>query len=106
MKIAVIGSGLAGLSACWYASDFARVALLEKEASVGIDAHSVDVALQNGDVVRIDTPLRVMKAGYYPGLLRLYAASRIPTEIIDYSGSFSDERGRPVLSLQKPDSGR
>ena len=100
MKIGVIGSGLAGLSACWYASKFAQVTLFEKERSVGIDAHSVDVLLRDGRSVRVDTPLRVMKAGYYPGLLRLYAASRIPTEIIDYSGSFSDANRQAYFRYQ------
>ncbi|MEQ9365433.1 MAG: NAD(P)-binding protein, partial [Leptospirales bacterium] len=97
MKVGVIGSGLAGLSACWYASKFARVDILEKEAGVGIDAHSVDARFEGGRRVRIDTPLRVLKAGYYPGLLRLYEASRIPTEIIDYSGSFCDAGRAPYF---------
>ena len=100
MKIGVIGSGLAGLSACWYASKFAQVTLIEKEKTIGIDAHSVDVPLRDGRVVRVDTPLRVLKAGYYPGLLRLYGAARIPTEIIDYSGSFCDAQRRPYFRYQ------
>lgn len=93
----MIGSGLAGLSACWYASKFSKVDILEKENTVGIDAHSVNVRLKEGRQVRIDTPLRVIRAGYYPGLLRLYEAALIPTEVIDYSGSFCDAKRTPYF---------
>ncbi len=93
MKVAVIGSGMAGLSACWHLAEFAQVDLFEKENSLGIDAHSIDVELGSGGTARVDVPLRVLKAGYYPSLLKLYEQAGINTEIIDYSGSFCDGRG-------------
>ena len=73
MKVAVIGSGMAGLSACWHLAEFAQVDLFEKENSLGIDAHSIDVELGSGGTARVDVPLRVLKAGYYPSLLNFQA---------------------------------
>ena len=43
-KIAVIGSGIAGLSCCWILTQAGfSVTLFERESRLGMDAHGVDL---------------------------------------------------------------
>eukprot|EP00124_Ichthyophonus_hoferi_P005812 Ihof_evm1s968 gene=Ihof_evmTU1s968 len=69
-KVAIIGSGMAGLSAAWLLSEDESfdVTMYETQAEPGLGAHSVE--LKNGMVV--DVPLRIVAAPYYPDLLSLY----------------------------------
>lgn len=97
LKVAVIGSGMAGLSACRHLLEKAEVDLYEKAPAIGMDAHSIDVDDGGGHSARVDVPLRVIKADYYPTLLELYNQAGIETEHIDYSGSFCDAEGRPYF---------
>ncbi len=88
MEIAVIGGGIAGLSAAWRLSARHRVTLLEKHAVAGMDAHSIDLAHDDA-TWRIDVPLRVLYEGYYPTLIALYRELGVETERTNYAGSFS-----------------
>lgn len=88
MEIAVVGAGIAGLSAAWRLSAHHRVTLIEKLPVAGMDAHSIDL-LHDGTTFRIDVPLRVLYEGYYPTLLALYAELEVETERTNYAGSFS-----------------
>ncbi|MEY4609210.1 MAG: hypothetical protein RL625_1427 [Gemmatimonadota bacterium] len=88
LDIAVIGGGIAGLSAAWRLSARHRVTLLEKHPVVGMDAHSLDLP-HDGRSARIDVPLRVIYEGYYPTLIGLYHALGVQLERTNYAGSFS-----------------
>ena len=94
MQVAVVGGGIAGLSAAWRLSARHRVTLIEKHPVVGMDAHSIDLD-HDGGSHRVDVPLRVIYEGYYPTLLRLYHALGVQLERTNYSGSFS-RLGGPV----------
>jgi len=88
MEIAVVGAGIAGLSAAWRLSARHRVTLIEKLPVAGMDAHSIDLP-HDGTSFRIDVPLRVLYEGYYPTLIALYGALGVETERTNYAGSFS-----------------
>ncbi|TGL63393.1 FAD-dependent oxidoreductase [Leptospira sarikeiensis] len=88
MKIAVIGSGIAGLSASWYLGKEHEVTLLEKHPLVGMDAHGTDLS-SNGNFVRVDVPFRAFKRNYYPCLLELYEEAGIEVRPVDYSFSLN-----------------
>ncbi len=92
LDIAVIGGGIAGLSAAWRLSARHRVTLLEKHPVVGMDAHSLDLP-HDGRTARIDVPLRVIYEGYYPILIGLYHALGVQLERTNYAGSFSTLHG-------------
>ncbi|KAJ2381808.1 hypothetical protein GGI05_005855, partial [Coemansia sp. RSA 2603] len=78
---AVVGSGLAGLTAAHFLQRGGwQVTLLEQGAAVGMDAASVTV-----DGARIDVPLRVFTPTYYPCLARMYAHLHVGVEAADYS---------------------
>lgn len=84
MRIAIIGSGIAGLAAAWHLGEAHDLTILEKHSRHGMAAHSLVI----GDVP-IDVPLRVFYAGYYPELLKLYSEAGIATAAADYSTSFA-----------------
>ena len=96
-RIAIVGSGIAGLTSAWLLSRDGRfhVTLIESEKSLGMDAHSFDLAqTQPGrEGQRLDMPLRVFSESYYPNLTRLYAAAGVSFCPEDYCGSFFDTDG-------------
>lgn len=87
--IAVVGSGLAGLTAAYLLSKKHKVTLFERHPSLGMDAHSIDIN-HEGKIARADVPLRVIYPGYYKTLMKLYSELRIKTEKVSYAASFTN----------------
>ena len=81
-KVAVVGSGVAGLSAAFLLSRKHDVHIFEREEVVGMDAHSL-----SAHGARMDIPLRVFSESYYPNLCNLYRLVGVKYRIADYSFS-------------------
>jgi predicted NAD/FAD-binding protein len=64
-RIAVVGGGIAGLSAAWLLSKRHRVTLYEKNAWLGGHAHTVEVETPQGPI-GVDTGFIVFNPGNYP----------------------------------------
>jgi predicted NAD/FAD-binding protein len=92
LDIAVIGGGIAGLSAAWRLSTHHRVTLIERHEVAGMDAHSLDLQ-HDGGTFRVDVPLRVLYEGYYPTLIAQYHQLGVQLERTNYAGSFSELGG-------------
>ena len=92
MKIAVIGSGISGLCAAWLLGHQHAVTIYEKEKSLGMDAHATEFEIGN-NMYRFDVPFRTFKSNYYPNMLQIFAEAGIATHAVDYSTSFSNEKG-------------
>jgi predicted NAD/FAD-binding protein len=88
LDIAVVGGGIAGLSAAWRLSTHHRVTLMERHEVAGMDAHSLDLE-HEGSMHRVDVPLRVLYEGYYPTLIAQYHQLGVQLERTNYAGSFS-----------------
>ncbi|KAJ8520340.1 hypothetical protein ONZ45_g2803 [Pleurotus djamor] len=99
VKVAVVGSGLAGLTAAYLLSrereendgdvEF-EVHLFEKAASIGMDSSSISLPVPESDETwRIDVPMRSFQGGYYPQLIELYKRLGVSSRISDFSYSFS-----------------
>lgn len=99
-RVAVIGSGVAGLAAAWSLGHAHRVTLFERHTRLGMDALSVDVGPR-----RVDVPMRVVYEGYYPSLSRLYREAGVELEPLEYSGTFT-EAGQTYLSYRNIRIGR
>ena len=91
-RLAVVGSGVAGLTAAYVASRTAEVTLYEADTRLGghADTHLVaDPA--TGRELAIDTGFIVHNQRTYPVLLRLFAELGVATQESEMSLSTSDE---------------
>lgn len=85
MKIAVIGSGISGLSAAWQLSrDGHEVSLFEAGRHFGGHTNTVDVTL-DGITHGVDTGFLVFNHRTYPNLVRLFDTLGVPTSASDMS---------------------
>jgi len=95
-SLAVIGTGIAGLSAAYLLKDKYQVTVFESQARAGMGAHSVDY-VSNDITRRIDIPLRIFCHGYYDSLIALYDHIGVEMLTSDHSGIFSNEAGHVIL---------
>ncbi len=77
-RIAVVGSGIAGLAAARRLAPIARTTLFEAGGHFGGHTHTVDLALQ-GMTHGVDTGFLVFNAKTYPKLLALFAELGVAT---------------------------
>jgi len=82
MKVAVIGTGIAGLAAGFFLSHEpgCEVTLFEKTERIGMDSHCVMVEKKDGSTFRLNTPPRSFSKEYYPNLMELYRVSGVEIE--------------------------
>ncbi|QRW05047.1 microfibrillar-associated protein MFAP1, Zn finger, CCHC type protein [Ceratobasidium sp. AG-Ba] len=114
VKVAIVGSGLAGLSAAYLLSNTSQteeqhvvfdVHIFEKSSVLGMDAESVTIRVPgtSGDKyeeIRVDVPMRSIQGGPYPKLIKFYENLGVKLKLHDYSYSFS--KIVPSVSRQNP----
>ena len=86
--IAVVGSGIAGLSAAWLLAQRHQVTLFEKEGWAGGHSNTVEVETEDGPIP-VDTGFIVYNAPNYPNLVALFDHLRVATKPSDMSFSAS-----------------
>ena len=86
MKIAVIGSGIAGLSSAYYLSKKHKVDLFEREDHFGGHSYTVDVSI-NEKKISVDIGFIVFNYKTYPNLINFFNENQIPIEKSDMSFS-------------------
>ena len=92
-RIAVIGSGIAGLSTAWLLSRRHRVAIYEKNGRLGGHANTVEVDCPEGKVA-VDTGFIVYNPRNYPNFSALLAHLGVPSQDADMSFGASVGGGR------------
>lgn len=89
MKIAVVGTGIAGLSAAWLLAQRHDVTVFEAEARIGGHCHTVD-----GGGAPVDTGFIVYNETTYPNLTALFQHLGVPTKVSDMSFAVSMDEGQ------------
>ena len=89
MKIAIVGSGISGLSAARYLSRQHDVTLYEQDARVGGHTNTVVVPAMDGATVSVDTGWIVYNGVNYPNLTGLFGELDVKTRDTQMSFSVS-----------------
>jgi predicted NAD/FAD-binding protein len=91
MRIAVVGSGIAGLGSAWLLSREHEVVLFEREARLGGHTHTHRVQ-QGGRDYSVDSGFIVFNAPNYPLLTRFLQQLDVPSQATTMSFSVQDAR--------------
>ena len=88
MKLAIIGSGISGLSAAYYLSKNHKVDLFEKEDHFGGHSHTIDIKIQD-NIIPVDIGFIVFNKKTYPNLINFFEENNIAIEKSNMSFSVS-----------------
>ena len=89
MKIAVIGSGISGLSAAYYLSKKHNVDLFEKENHFGGHSHTINISYDKKKQISVDVGFIVFNELTYPNLINFFKENKIQVEKSNMSFSVS-----------------
>ena len=92
MKIAIVGSGISGLSAFWLLNQHHDAVLFEKDDRPGGHSNTVEVDTSQG-IIPVDTGFIVYNVKNYPNLIELFNYLKVQTEATDMSFSVSRDNG-------------
>ena len=87
MKIAVVGSGISGLSSAYYLSKKHKVDLFEKQDRFGGHSYTLDVEYNDKEKVAVDIGFMVFNKITYPNLINFFKENEIEIEESDMSFS-------------------
>ncbi|MBP1879211.1 NAD/FAD-binding protein [Agrobacterium rubi] len=93
-RIAVIGSGISGLSAAWMLDKSADVTLFEADSRLGGHANTVFTDVASKGPIAVDTGFIVYNELNYPNLVALFKHLGVETDASDMSFAASLRGGR------------
>lgn len=99
-KVAVIGSGISGLSAAWFLGQKHQVTLLEKNARLGGHTHTVNIKPSGADMesIAVDTGFIVFNRPNYPHLSAMLEYLNVAVQKTEMSFSASIDQGKMEYS--------
>ncbi|MCB9497759.1 MAG: FAD-dependent oxidoreductase [Fibrobacteria bacterium] len=89
--LAVVGAGVAGISAAWKLRDLARVTLFENQDRLGGHTHTVTIPDGPDAGIGVDTGFIVLNDRTYPNLHDLLRELDVPVRWSDMSFGYHDE---------------
>ncbi len=97
LNIAIIGTGVSGLSAAWLLNQHHNITVYEKDQWVGGHCNTVDVPFLSQDresIIPVDTGFIVYNHKTYPNLTALFETMGVATEASEMSFSASLNSGK------------
>ena len=94
MKIAIIGSGIAGNSAAYALSQHHDITLFEADTRAGGHANTAHIPDGYGNTIPVDTGFIVYNAPNYPNLVKFFEETGVATEQSDMSFAVSIGAGK------------
>ena len=91
-RIAVVGSGIAGLSAAWHLDKSCDVTIFESESEIGGHSHSVNVG-SDAEPLWLDMGFIVFNEPCYPNLVALFEHLGVAHQLSDMSFGVSIDKG-------------
>jgi predicted NAD/FAD-binding protein len=91
-RIAVVGTGIAGMACAWLLNQAHDITVFEEAGRIGGHSHTVEVPLPEGRVP-VDTGFIVYNEPTYPNLTALFRALDVPTQESDMSFAASLDGG-------------
>jgi predicted NAD/FAD-binding protein len=92
LKIAVVGTGISGLSAAWLLGQRHDVTVYERADRIGGHSNTVPVSI-GGQSIGVDTGFIVFNRHTYPNLTALFELFRVPTQKSEMSFAVSMDGG-------------
>ena len=94
LDVAVVGSGIAGLSCAWLLSQRHKVTLYERESRPGGHTNTIEVPAAQGGALPVDTGFIVYNEQTYPNLVALFDHLGVATQASEMSFAVSLDGGR------------
>ncbi|WP_245601026.1 FAD-dependent oxidoreductase [Marinobacterium jannaschii] len=92
-KIAIVGSGISGLSCAWLLNQVHDITLFEKDERLGGHSNTVRIDDSSGQPVDVDTGFIVYNPKNYPNLVRFFEHLDVDSAVTDMSFSVSLDQG-------------
>ncbi|KAK4688090.1 uncharacterized protein P7C73_g2028, partial [Tremellales sp. Uapishka_1] len=95
MRVAIVGSGVSGLSALWLLNEYSdhQVNIYEKGDYVGGHTHTVEFSREGKEPCDVDTGFIVLNPPTYPNLLRFLKHLHIPLLKTEMTFAISRDQG-------------
>jgi uncharacterized protein len=98
-NIAIIGSGVAGLTAAWLLGEKNQVTIYEKKPTLGMGHKGLFVDSPAGKV-RLDIPPRVINKNHYANLFEILGDAEVETVRFKQQATFSNMDGATYLAFR------
>lgn len=90
-KIAIIGSGISGLSSAYYLKDDFEITLFEKQERLGGNSRTIQIKNENFETI-VDTGFIVLNDRNYPNLIKLFNDLNIELHNTEMTFSVSSKK--------------